>query len=218
MSATHYWNWEKTLANILIAAVQNRFVTSLSLADTCQSLNDSQTKLLSLNFRINSNVLDMPNAAEASQKLVLNKHTADSNNLVCGLVNDDKGEICARCSTEQVKARLVRGKTRVGNNGEDWEDWKVRTAVICSGQWTNLLSFVWDNVSFQGGRTCKSWWSSRLTWTGIMSGWNSKSSAWSGVHWGHSCKDEETGKEDMFRYGSKGKVRKNWLRGGGWRW
>ena len=61
----------------------------------------------------------MPNAAEASQELVLNKHTADSNNLVCGLVNDDKGEIGARCSTEQVKARLVRGKTRVGNNGED---------------------------------------------------------------------------------------------------
>jgi len=83
----------------------------------------------------------MSNTAQASQELVLNEHTTDSNNLVCRFVNDDQGKICARCSTEQVKARLVRRKTRVGNKSENREDWKVWATVICSCQWTDLPSF-----------------------------------------------------------------------------
>jgi len=123
MSATHR-NFEnqKTLTNIFVTAVQNRLVAPLTLTDTRQSLNDAQTKLLALDLWVDSNILYMSNTAQASQKLVLNEHTADSNDLVCRFVNDDQGKICARCSTEQVEARLVCSKTRVGNKGKNRED------------------------------------------------------------------------------------------------
>lgn len=77
------------LTYILVAAVEDRLVTSTVLADPSQSVDYPYAELLSLLVCVYSDVFDMPYTAQTSEELPFDEDGANGDDAVCWLVDND---------------------------------------------------------------------------------------------------------------------------------
>ena len=93
------------LTNVIVATVQDRLVTSLRLTNRRKRLYDPQPQLLSLHILIHRNILYVAYLTKASEELLLDKDTTDGDDLVCGFVDYDEGEVSGGREALPVKGR-----------------------------------------------------------------------------------------------------------------
>ncbi len=129
---------------------------------------------------------------------MFDEDTADGDDLVGVFVDDDGCEVVGLLlggvvGAEEVETGLVGCETGVGYDCEDGENAEMSSCVVCSRKGADLNKTCVSRVTSaregerEETRTWRSECNSRLTCTGIRSGWNNSSSSWSGVHFGYCC-------------------------------
>lgn len=128
----------KVLTYVLVATVQDSLVASTVLADTCQSLDDAETKFLPLLTFVNGNIFNVANASETAEEFPLDEDGSNRDNPVRGLVYDDYPIVCVCCRLRGVELRDPSLLAWVCNHSEDREHSKVAALVVTRCEWANL--------------------------------------------------------------------------------
>lgn len=119
------------LTYIGVAAVQDGLVATVVLTDVCEGLYDAQSEFFALLALVDGNVLDVPDAAETTKELAFDEDGADTYDTVAGIVDDDEGVVCIGEGTHGMELVHPGCFTKVVDDGEDGEDIKLATFVIC---------------------------------------------------------------------------------------
>ena len=109
----------RSLTYVAIAAVQDRLIAPAVLADARERMNNTQAELLALLGLVHGDILDMAHAAKPTEKLALDEDSAHRDDSVRGLVDNDDGVVCARCSTDCFELCAPCLFTRVGDDSKN---------------------------------------------------------------------------------------------------
>ena len=138
---------EQARTYILIVTVENRLVAPAVLADARERMNNTQAELLALLALVYGDILDMAHAAKSAQELALDEDSADGDDAVRRLVDDDNAVVRPRCRTQRLELRAPPFLTGVGNDGENRKDGEVAPAIVRRGKGAYLRATVCSEKS-----------------------------------------------------------------------
>lgn len=104
-------------------------------------MDNPQAKFSPLHTLVNSDIFDVTYFPQSSDELLLDENTSNANDLVCQLVDNDKGKVGIRTCTESIESGSVVCKRNLGGGGEDRENREMRACKICFRKGSYLTMF-----------------------------------------------------------------------------
>lgn len=137
-----------------------------------EGLDDALTKLFALLVLVDGNVLDVTDGAETAEELALDEDTADADDAVAGVVDDDEGVVCLGHCAHGVELVHPGVFTEVFDDGEDGEDVEMTAFVVCRRERADLWgrSDVWQTLGGMHGRSARGAAASRPRWRSTPGG------------------------------------------------
>ena len=115
--------WKRTrtrpLTNVILVTIKNGLVAASVLADVGEGLDNTQPQPLPLLTLVDSDILDVANSAETTDKFAFHNDSASSDNLVCDLINDDEGVVRLWRRTHGLEMCYPRILPEIINHGEN---------------------------------------------------------------------------------------------------
>lgn len=103
-----------------------------------EGLDDALTELLALLILVDGNVLNVTDGTETAEELAFDEDTADANDAVAGVIDDDEGIVRAGYCAHGVELVHPGCFAEVVDDGKNGENIEVTAFVVCRREGTDL--------------------------------------------------------------------------------